>query len=122
MAKSIKEMLTSQQLSEFCTANGLGEKHAQLTMPDGTVVSGTIDCEAENVAGVAPNDGASASSAEDSQDDVSSNSQDDGEDDGLDQEGDDSGSPGSGGGDNSGDGGGDNGGSDGGDDNGGGDN
>lgn len=73
MAKSIKELLTPQQLADFCTANGLGEKSAQITLPDNTVVTGRIDCEEEDLLGAAGDD--TVSSSEGDNEDLSSSSE-----------------------------------------------
>ena len=134
MAKSIKNLVTHDSLASLCSSVGVNnEVTAEVTLPNGDKVTGTIDCEAEDM--VAGSDDAldSSASAPGSDDDVSDAShvedaQGDTDDDhggacgggdGGDDDGDHSGA---GGGDNGGGGGGDNGGDHGGDDNGGDDN
>jgi hypothetical protein len=49
-AKSIKSEIPRGAVDSFCSSAGLGEKTASFTKADGTVITGTIHCESENVA------------------------------------------------------------------------
>jgi len=128
MAKSIKNFVSSDSLATLCSSVGVNNKvTAEVTMPNGDKVTGTIDCEAEDMTPGSDDALDSSASVPGSDDDVSGAShveddQGDTEDDhGGASGGDGGGDDGDNGGDHVGAGGGDNGGGGdhGGDDNGG---
>lgn len=49
-AESIKDQVPDTTLAEYCSSVGVGTKTAaSLELPDGTKVTGTIECEAEDL-------------------------------------------------------------------------
>lgn len=96
-AESIKDLVSDAELAKHCSTVGINtETTANVTLPDGTTATGTIHCEAEDLA-VGSDDQVS-----DDINDVDEDSGDDnsGDDDGSDDEDTDEDS-GSGGGDSS---------------------
>ena len=89
LAKSIKDIIGHDSLVQYCTTNGVGEHDVTVTLPSGETVTGTLDCESEDLAGASQDDENSASSAE-SEDDASE------AEDGSDDSGDGSGDEGAG--------------------------
>ena len=71
IAKSIKDMISHDSLVQYCTTNGIGEYNVSVTLPSGETVTGTLHCEAEDLAGAADDDSSSASSAPEGEDDAS---------------------------------------------------
>ena len=107
IAKSLKEMIGHDSLVQYCTANGVGEHSVTVTLPSGETVTGTLDCESEDLAGASQQGDESSASSSESEDDASE--VEDGSDDsgdGNDNHGDASGGDDDNGGDNSGSGGG----------------
>lgn len=119
VAKSIKHLVAPDSLASLCGSVGVDrEVTAQVTMPNGDKVTGTIHCEAEDMTPGSDDWRASGVSGASSEDDGPSHMEDDATDDnggdhhGGDDSGDDNGDhSGSGGGDGHG-GGDDNGGDD----------
>jgi hypothetical protein len=94
-AKSIKDQVSDTALAEYCGTVGVGtETNATITLPDGTTLTGTVECEAEDlVAGSddSLDDALDDTESDDSEDDSSDDEGDDSGDDSSDDEGDDSG-------------------------------
>ena len=79
MAKSIKSLVSDSALSAFCNAEGLGHHMATITTESGTVLTGTVHCETEDLVAGGNDDSSGdedgnddSSSDEDSSDDSSS--------------------------------------------------
>jgi hypothetical protein len=69
-AKSVKNLVTESNLAEFCSKVGIGsERTVTVTMPDGLTVTGTIECESEDV-GFTGTDSSDDSEADDEGDRV----------------------------------------------------
>ncbi len=93
-AGSIEDQVSEEQLAEFCGQVGLGETNAALTLLDGTVLQGTIDCDEDDlvvgdVRDETEDDDQDADDADDAEDDDDSADADDDSEDGDDGEGSD---------------------------------
>ena len=80
-SSSIKDSIPPADLAAYCAAAGVGtETIATFTLSDGTVLTGSVHCEAEDLAG--STDGGDSSDILDTSDDDSAlTGDDDGEDD-----------------------------------------
>lgn len=88
-AESIKDKVSDTALAEYCGTVGVGtETNAKITLPDGTTLTGTVECEAEDL--IAGSDDSLDDALDDSGDDSSDDEGDDSGDDSSDDEGDDS--------------------------------
>ncbi len=83
-AKSVKNLVTESSLAEFCGKVGIGsERTVTVTMPDGSILTGTIECVSEDV-GFTGMDSSDDSEADDEGDRVDDH--DGGDDSGIDHD------------------------------------
>lgn len=57
-AESIKNQVPSSVVNSYCQSAGLGEHMATVTLSDNTTVTGSVDCESENMSSGSPAAGA----------------------------------------------------------------
>jgi hypothetical protein len=56
-AESIKSQVPSSVVNSYCQSAGLGEHMATVTLSDNTTVTGSVDCESENMSAGSPSAG-----------------------------------------------------------------